>query len=91
MKLDPKFRPKGEQAEIALAFTKTLNRWGVKGAPEEIQVQQYALRSALGELKGRRTVTSNVRIQPPQNLRKRVNALKTTPENGEQKEKDYVQ
>jgi hypothetical protein len=87
----PYFLLKKEQAEIALAFTKTLNRWGVKGAPEEIQVEQWQLRSALNELKGRRTVTSNLRIHPPKNLKKRVNALKSTPENGEQKEKDYVQ
>lgn len=82
----PYFLLKKEQAEIALAFTKTLNRWGVKGAPEEIQVRQWELRASLNELKGRRTVTSNIRIAPPKGLRKRQLDLDYTPENGDEKE-----
>ena len=75
------FLVKREQADIALEFTETLNRWGVNGAPESVQLKQWKLKTQLSELKGRFVSSKYNRLKPS----------KSAPEKGEQKEKVSVQ
>lgn len=67
----PYFIIKREQADIALAFSRTLGRRGVKGTPPEILEKQWDLRQQICSIKGTssRLRISNVHARESENQR----------------------